>query len=42
METVIPAGRTSYLPASKALMELQDELCNDNFGSQRSKEWFDK
>lgn len=31
-----------YFPASRTLMERKTTLLNDHFGSQRSKDWFDR
>src|ERR1700733_6081442 len=37
------AGRPNiYLPASKAVMERKTKLLQHQFGSQRSKDWFDR
>ena len=37
------SGRPNvYLPASKAVMEHKTKLLHDQFGSQRSKDWFDR
>jgi LmbE family N-acetylglucosaminyl deacetylase len=31
-----------YFPASRTVMERKTKLLNDHFGSQRSKDWFDR